>query len=314
MPIKSIKHTTMTDSPLLTHGMNVVFSVPGAPVWPAMLDRQTDPKALFAKFVNEDRPWHIDCCWGYYCKQNNLSPKDHDMLNSILSVNQGISLKTLIETPRTLEAALKAMTRPNPFDNVVCLPDEIKVLVDGARKATLEPFKERKSLVLRYRETPGLPLWITPSEVNPEEDSSQRARLSGKHDLLQTLSGEEDYENPWFTRLTVDRPGNPTLREVLCLWSKDEIRALNSNAVQGTHATVATVATVGTVAAAVPTAANTIVVRVKPEAYDEILNGLRAKETKLTQEIATLTTIRDLQASTKVLAAQRNTLVNECGL
>ena len=279
----------MTDSPLLTHGMNVVFSVPGAPVWSATLDRRTDTKHLYAKFAREDNPWHIDCCWGYYCKQNNLTPKDHDMLSSILSADRGVSLKTLVETPRTLEAALKAMTRPNPFDNVVYLPNEMNVLVDGTQKATLEPFKERKSLVLRYRKSPGLPLWITPSEVNPE----------GKHDLLQTLSGEEDYENTWFTRLTLDRPGNPSLREVLCLWSKEEIRglALNSNAVVTTNATAAT-----------------YVVRVKPEAYEEILNGLRIKETKLHAEIATLTSIRDLQASNKILVTQRNTLVTECGL
>jgi hypothetical protein len=201
--------------------MNVVFAVPGAPVWSAMLDRRTDPNHLFAKFANETKPWHIDCCWGYYCKQNNLTPKNHNMLDSILSVDRGITLKTLVETPRTLEAALKAMTRPNPFDNVVCLPEEIKVLVDGTRPATLTPFKERKSLVLRYRDTPGLPLWILPSEVNPEED----------------------YINGWFTRLTVDRPGNPTLREVLCLWSKEEIRSINSNATVVTNATVATNAT-----------------------------------------------------------------------
>jgi hypothetical protein len=273
---------TMTDSPLLTHGMPVVFSVPGAPVWPANLDRRTDPLALYAKFTKEEKPWHIDCCWGYYCKQNNLTPKDHDMMSSILSVDRGITLKTLVETRSTLEAALKALTRPNPFDNVVCLPDEIKVLVDGSRKATLLVLRERKSLAL-LSAIPGLPLWITPSTVYPEED----------------------YENSWFTRLTLDRPGNPTLREVLCLWSKEEIRALNSNAVQGTNAT----------ATPPPTAAtNTIVVHVKPEAYEMILNELRVKETKLTQEIATLTTIRDLQASNKVLAKQLNTLVTECGL
>jgi len=275
----------MTDSPLLIHGMNVVFSVPGAQCWSAMLDRRTDPKALYAKFATEANPWHIDCCWGYYCKQNNLTPKDHDMMSSILSVDRGITLKTLVETRPTLEAALKALTRPNPFDNTIYLPDTLQVLVDGARKASLLVLRERKSLVLQTSEIPGLPLWITPSTVNPEED----------------------YENAWFTRLTIDRPGNPTLREVLCLWSKEEIRALNSNAVQGTNAT----ATPPTAATA---AANTTVVRVKPEAYDEILNGLRIKESKLTQEIATLTTIRDLQASNKVLAAQRNTLVNECGL
>jgi len=214
------------------------------------------------------------------------------MLDSILSVDRGITLKTLVETRSTLEAALKAMTRPNPFDNVACLPDEIKVLVDGTRKAILTPFKERKSLVLCYGDTPGLPLWIIPSEVN----------------------SEEDYINTWFTRLTVDRPGTPTLREVLCLWSKEEIRALNSNAVQGTNATAATVATVATVAPVAPVTANTIVVHVKPEAYEEILNGLRSKEAKLTQEIATLTTIRDLQGTNKALQAQRNTLVTECGL
>jgi hypothetical protein len=50
----------MTESPLLTHGMPVVFSVPGAFVWPATLDRRTDPKALYAKFAKEDKPWHID--------------------------------------------------------------------------------------------------------------------------------------------------------------------------------------------------------------------------------------------------------------
>ena len=280
----------MTDSPLLTHGMPVVFSVPGALVWPANLDRRTDPNApLYAKFTTEANPWHIDCCWGYYCKQNNLTPKDHDMMSSILSVDRGISLKALVETRPTLESALKALTRPNPFDNTVYLPDETKVLIDGTRKASLLVLRERKSLVLQTSEIPGLPLWITPSTVNPEED----------------------YENSWFTRLTLDRPGNPTLREVLCLWSKDEIRSLNSNAVQGTNATATTPPTAATAATA---AANTIVVRVKPEAYEEILNGLRAKETKLTQEIATLTTIRDLQASNKVLVAQRNTLVNECGL
>jgi hypothetical protein len=256
-----------------------------------MLDRRTDPKALYAKFTKEEKPWHIDCCWGYYCKQNNLTPKDHDMMSSILSVDRGITLKTLVETRSTLEAALKAMTRPNPFDNVVYLPDEIKVLVDGTRKGSLTPFKERKALALHYGDTPGLPLWIIPSEVN----------------------SEEDYINTWFTRLTVDRPGTPTLREVLCLWSKEEIRALatasasasasNSNAVQSTNATAAT-----------PATPVTYVVRVKPEAYEGILNELRAKETKLTQEIATLTSIRDLQASNKVLAAQRNTLVTECGL
>jgi hypothetical protein len=250
-----------------------------------MLDRRTDPKALYAKFATEANPWHIDCCWGYYCKQNNLTPKDHDMMSSILSVDRGITLKTLVETRPTLEAALKALTRPNPFDNTIYLPDTLQVLVDGARKASLLVLRERKSLVLQTSEIPGLPLWITPSTVNPEED----------------------YENAWFTRLTIDRPGNPTLREVLCLWSKEEIRALNSNAVQGTNAT----ATPPTAATA---AANTTVVRVKPEAYDEILNGLRIKESKLTQEIATLTTIRDLQASNKVLAKQRNTLVTECGL
>jgi hypothetical protein len=280
----------MTDSPLLTHGMPVVFSVPGAPVWPANLDRRTDPKSLYAKFTTEANPWHIDCCWGYYCKQNNLTPKDHDMMSSILSVDRGITLKTLVETRSTLEAALKALTRPNPFDNTVYLPDEIKVLIDGSRKATLLVLRERKSLALQTSETPGLPLWITPSTVYPEED----------------------YENSWFTRLTLDRPGNPTLREVLCLWSKEEIRALasasasasNSNAVQSTNATAAT-ATPATV---------TCVVHVKPEAYEMILNELRVKETKLTQEIATLTSIRDLQASNKVLAKQRNTLVTECGL
>ena len=275
----------MTDSPLLTHGMNVVFAVPGAPVWSAMLDRRTDPNHLFAKFTNEAKPWHIDCCWGYYCKQNNLTPKDHSMLESILSVDRGITLKTLVETPRTLEAALKALTRPNPFDNTVYLPDETKVLIDGTRKASLLVLRERKSLVLQTKEIPGLPLWITPSTVNPEED----------------------YENSWFTRLTLDRPGNPTLREVLCLWSKEEIRALNSNATNATNATVATVAT-----ATVTT--NPIVVQGKPEAYEEILNGLRAKEAKLTQEIATLTTIRDLQGSNKALEAQREQLVTECGL
>jgi hypothetical protein len=259
----------MTESPLLTHGMPVVFSVPGAFVWPATLDRRTDPKALYAKFAKEDKPWHIDCCWGYYCKQNNLTPKDHDMLHSILSVDRGITLKTLVETRPTLEAALKALTRPNPFDNTIYLPNDIQVLVDGTRKGTLLVLRERKSLVLQTNEIPGLPLWITPSTVNPEED----------------------YENSWFTRLTVNRPGNPTLREVLCLWSKEEIRALNSNAVQGTNVTVA-----------------------KPETYDAILTELRDKETKLTQEIATLTTIRDLQASNKALLAQREQLVTECHL
>jgi hypothetical protein len=253
-----------------------------------MLDRRTDPLALYAKFTKEDKPWHIDCCWGYYCKQNNLTPKDHDMMSSILSVDRGITLKTLVETRSTLEAALKALTRPNPFDNVVCLPDEIKVLIDGSRKASLLVLRERKSLALQTSEIPGLPLWITPSTVYPEED----------------------YENSWFTRLTLDRPGNPTLREVLCLWSKEEIRALgsasNSNAVQSTNATAAT--------AAIPATPVTCVVHVKSDAYEGILNELRAKETKLTQEISTLTSIRDLQASNKVLAAQRNTLVTECGL
>ena len=272
----------MTDSPLLTHGMNVIFTVPGAPTWPAMLDRRTDPKALYAKFASEAKPWHIDCCWGYYCKQNNLTPKDHDMMSSILSVDRGISLKAIVETRRTLESALKALTRPNPFDNTIYLPDETKVLIDGTRKASLLVLRERKSLALQTSEIPGLPLWITPSTVYPEED----------------------HENTWFTRLTLDRPGNPTLREVLCLWSKEEIRALavNSNAVVSTNATVT----------AVPT--NTLVVRIKPEAYDAILNDLRVKETKLTQEITTLTTIRDLQASNKALATQRDTLVTECGL
>ena len=216
------------------------------------------------------------------------------MMSSILSVDRGITLKTLVETRSTLEAALKALTRPNPFDNTVYLPDEIKVLIDGSRKATLLVLRERKSLALQTSETPGLPLWITPSTVYPEED----------------------YENSWFTRLTLDRPGNPTLREVLCLWSKEEIRALasasasasasNSNAVQSTNATAATPATAATTM--------TCVVHVKPEAYEMILNELRVKETKLTQEIATLTSIRDLQASNKVLAKQRNTLVTECGL
>ena len=277
------------ESPLLTHGMNVVFSVPGAQCWPAMLDRRTDPKALYAKFASESNPWHIDCCWGYYCKQNNLTPKDHDMLSSILSVDRGISLKAIVETRSTLEAALKALTRPNPFDNTVYLPDETKVLIDGTRKASLLVLRERKSLVLQTREIPGLPLWITPSTVNPEED----------------------YENSWFTRLTVDRPGNPTLREVLCLWSKEEIRALalNANAVVPTNATACTASTVAPAATVA-----TVVTAAKPETYDAILNDLRVKETKLTQEIATLTSIRDLQASNKVLAAQRNTLVTECGL
>ena len=274
----------MTDSPLLTHGMNVVFSVPGAPVWSATLDRQTESRALYAKFASEAKPWHIDCCWGYYCKQNNLTPKDHDMLSSILSVDQGISLKTLLTFPPTLESAVKALTRPNPFDNTVYLPNEINVLVDGTRKATLESFKERKELVLRYRDTPGLPLRIAPSMIEGES-----------------------YENIWFSRITLDCPGNPTLREVLCLWSKEEILALalalavpNSNTVVSTNATAATAAT--------------WVVRVKPEAYEEILNALRVKETNLTKEIATLTSIRDLQASNKALIAQRNTLVTECGL
>ena len=265
--------------------MPVVFSVPGAPVWPANLDRRTDPKALYAKFVSEANPWHIDCCWGYYCKQNNLTPEDHDMLSSILSVDRGITLKAIVDTRSTLESALKALTRPNPFDNTVYLPDETKVLIDGTRKASLLVLRERKWLVLQTSEIPGLPLWITPSTVNPEED----------------------HENSWFTRLTLDRPGNPTLREVLCLWSKEEIRALalNANAVVNTNATAVPVT-------AVPV--NPIVVRVKPEAYDAILNDLRVKETKLTQEIATLTSIRDLQASNKALVTQRDTLVTECGL
>jgi hypothetical protein len=259
-------------SPLFTHGMLVKFSVPGNPTWLATLDRLADPNQLFAKFANEDKPWHIDCCWAYYCKQNNLTPKDHVMLSSILSVEQGISLKILLEAPNLLQSALNNMMRPNPFHNIVYLPNEIQVLVDGSRRATLEPLLERKGLVLRFVGLPGASLTITPSEA----------------------SEEEDYENTWFARMTLDRPGYPTLREVLCLWSKEEIRALNSNVVVSP--------------------VTTCVLRVKPEAYGDILNDLRAKETKLRQEITTLTTIRDLQVSNRALIHQQEQLITECSL
>jgi len=199
-----------------------------------------------------------------------LNEKDYEMMACIQAVDQGISLKTLVEGSTTLEAALKAMTKPNPFTNIQYLPNEIKVLVDGTRNAIVSPDKDKKALLLSFLDGP-TNLRITPSS-HPDPLVAQ----------------QEDEENTWFTRLTLGRPGFPTLREVLCLWPTRDIKNINK-----------------------PT--NMIVV-VKPEFYEEILNRLRNKETTLTKEIATLTTIRDLQASNKVLEVQREQLRVECGL
>ena len=260
----------MTFSPALRHNLSVLFSVPGSPSWPAVLDRQIEPKAVYAKFVSEEKPWHINCCWAYYCQQNKLNEKDHDMMASIQAVDQGVSLKTLVEGSKTLEDALKAMTRPSPFTNIQYLPSEIKVLVDGTRKATVSPDKEKKALLLSFLDGP-TNLRITPSS-HPEPLVAQ----------------QEDEENTWFSRITLDRLNSPTLREVLCLWPTRDIKNINKPA--------------------------NVIVMVKPEFYDEILNGLRNKETMLTKEIATLTTIRDLHASNNALEVQREQLRIECGL
>ena len=260
----------MTISPALRHNLSVLFSVPGSPSWPATLDRLTEPKAVYAKFISEEKPWHINCCWAYYCQQNKLNEKDYDMMACIQAVDQGVSLKTLVEAPKTLEAALKAMTRPSPFTNVQYLPYEVKVLVDGTRKAIVTPDKEKKGLLLSFLDGP------------------TNLRIAPSSHLDPLVAQQEDEENTWFSRITLDRLNSPTLREVLCLWPTRDIKNINKPV-------------------------NMIVV-VKPEFYDEILNGLRNKETTLTNEIATLTTIRDLQASNKALEVKREQLRIECGL